>query len=127
MTKIVQIILPAFAKAQHYGQTPNAFSQKMRAKFEGALVERSSLVLREEGITRLQTADAVGNTFLQIRRYTLAVDLATVALAEIVAASMDAFNLTEVPVILGDQAQVWTREDVEAFGTGIHAWNQEDE
>lgn len=123
MNKVVTLILPTYAKTVHYGQTPNAFQKKTITKFENVLIERSNLVLRDDG-TKLQAPDSQGQGAVQlVRRYTVVLDFATAALAEVVAAALDLFSLETVDVIVGENAQVWGRDEIEAFGTGIHAWN----
>ncbi len=122
MNKLISLILPAYQKVAHAGQTPVPYQQKNLFKFENILVDRSQEVWKEDNIIQLQRHDAHGNARLTVRRYVVKLDMTTPALAEIVASALDLFALDRVHIIIGSEVQDWGRDEVEAFGTGVHEW-----
>lgn len=89
-------------------------------------MENSSLVYRDDQSSRqLTKADAAGNTSMFVRQYNFAVDMNTAKLATIVASALEAFGLDAIALVIADEVQFWTRDEVEAFGTGMHEWNDE--
>lgn len=127
--KTFSVLLPAYKKPNHRGQTPEIYDSRLSQKFERALCERCVRVLRQ------RMGEAVfldkSNGEIEIKpfiRYEITVDNDTPALAEIVSLALASFSLTQISVTRQESETLdFTPENAEELSIGAHAWNDANE
>lgn len=125
--KSISLLVPLYKKPSHHGQTPDVFSSEVTRKFERALLERCSRVIRQRNGEELFHDKAHGTVEVKPHyRYDLTVDMNTPALAEIISLALASFSLETITVIRdGDsEALGFDASAAEELSIGAHAWSE---
>ncbi len=123
--KTVSLLVPLYKKPSHHGQTPDVYPQQTTQKFELALVNRCSRVIRQRMGEELFLDKAHG--VVEVRphyRYDLTIDMTTPALAEIIGLALSMFEIKRITVIRDDaEAEDFDADAAEELSIGAHAWS----
>lgn len=124
--KIASLLIPAYIKPVHQGQTPEVYSSRVVEKWEKELTARVNGVVKHKPTEQLFSNQAHGGIERKVVvRYDFEVDTNEPALAEVIALSLSIFNVKLVTVYLDDaQAEDFDADAAESLSIGAHDWSQ---
>lgn len=123
--KIASLLVPAYIKPVHEGQTPEVYASRVTEKWETELVARVNGVVKHKPTERLAANPLKGGIArMVVVRYDFEVDTTEPALAEVIALALSTFGVKLLTVYLSDtQAEEFDAEAAEELSIGAHDWS----
>ena len=127
MLKLCSLLVPAYRKPNHDGQTPEMYSTGISQKWERELCQRAAGVMRQRMGEELSLHKGKGVVeFKPFLRYDFYTDTDTPALAEIISLALVTFDIKTITVIRDDaEYEVFDAQEAESLSLGAHVWSVE--
>lgn len=119
-TRIISLLVPAYIKPVHAGQTPVSYGQKVVVKFDDALAKLSPFVLKS-GASQFVIDPIYGRQTEARVRYDVQAKMDD-TLAEIIALALASFNVPSITVIEGTRVEQFDQDAIEQVAAGLHPW-----